>query len=96
MSYLLNTPPGLNISEEDALLFDQAVSKQRFSVDAYFVELNQVSPRELTLLSAYWYSMWAHRRTQAWKGFLQLELTPTEDAEALAWLAQFEAAGGNS
>ena len=52
-----NTPNDLNISEEDIKLFDQAVAKDRFSIDAYFVELNQVSPRELTLLSAYWYSM---------------------------------------
>ena len=91
-----NTPNDLNISEEDIKLFDQAVAKDRFSIDAYFVELNQVSPRELTLLSAYWYSMWAHRRTHDWKGFLQVELAPTEDPEALAWLFQFEEAGGQS
>lgn len=58
-------------------------------VDAYIVELDQVTPCELTFLAAYWYSMWSHRRTQAWKGFLQIELAPTEDAEALAWLDQF-------
>lgn len=92
----LSTPANINVSDEDAQLFDQAVAKDRFKVDAYFVELDQVTPRELAFWSAYWYSMWSHRRTQAWKGFLQIELAPTEDAEALAWLAQFEGTGGQS
>jgi len=78
-----NTTNDSNISEEVIKLFDQAVAKYRFSIDAYFVELNQDSPRELSVLSAYWLSMRAHRRTQAWKGFLQVELAPTEDPEAL-------------
>lgn len=86
------TPADLNVSNEDTRLFDQAVAKDRFKIDAYFVELDQITPRELALWSAYWYSMWSHRRTQAWKGFLQIELAPTEDAAALAWLAQFEGA----
>ncbi|MEF8753984.1 MAG: hypothetical protein V5B60_08610 [Accumulibacter sp.] len=91
-----HTPANVSVSDEDARLFDQAVAKDRFKVDAYFVELDQVTPRELTFWSAYWYSMWSHRRTQAWKGFLQIELAPTEDAEALAWLAQFEGTGEQS
>jgi hypothetical protein len=91
-----HTPANANFSGEDMQLFDQAVAKGRFKVDAYFVELDQVKPRELAFWSAYWYSMWSHRRTQAWKGFLQIELAPTEDAEALDWLAQFEGTGGQS
>src|SRR5487761_2501263 len=83
------TPVDMNVSSEDARLFDQSVAKDRFKVDAYFVELDQITPRELALWSAYWYSMWSHRRTQAWKGFLQIELAPTEDEEAMAWLEQF-------
>lgn len=85
--------PVNDISDDDAQLFDQAVAKDRFKVDAYFVELDQVTPRELAFWSAYWYSMWSHRRTQAWKGFLQIELAPTEDAEVLAWFAQFQETG---
>lgn len=87
---------GARVSDEDAQIFDQAVAKARFNVDAYFVELDQIPPRELAFWSAYWYSMWSHRRTQAWKCFLQIELAPTEDAEAMDWLAQFDGTGGQS
>jgi hypothetical protein len=89
-----HSPCELNLSEEDAPLLDQSVTKLRFKVDAYSVELDQLTPRELTLWSAYLYSMWSYRRTQVWKGFLQIELAPTEDAEAIAWLSQFEEAEG--
>lgn len=71
---------------EDA--FDNALAKQRFKVDAYILELDQMPPREITLWSAYWYSMWSHSRDKTWKGFLQIELNPHEDADAAAWLAQ--------
>jgi len=91
-----HTPKGFELNGEDLHLFDQAETKTRFNVDAYFVEFDQVTPRELTFWSAYWYSMWSHRRTQSWKGFLQVDLAPTEDASALAWLAQFEPTGGNA
>lgn len=91
-----NTPLDLSLSAEDAQIFDQAIAKDRFCVDAYLVEMNKVPPLDLTLLSAYWYSMWAHRRTQVWKGFLQIDLAPIEDAEALACLIQIEATGGDS
>lgn len=70
----------------DAL--DHAPAKARFSVDSHFVELDEIPPRELAIWSAYWYSVWAHRRNQAWKGFLQVELQPNEDALARRCLAQ--------
>ena len=89
----VHTPGGLNLTEEDVQLFDPAVTKPRFHVDAYVIEMNQVTPRELASWSAYWYSVWSHRRTHVWKGFLQVELAPIEDAEALAWLVQFDVTG---
>jgi hypothetical protein len=36
---------------------------------------------------AYWYSMWSHRRDGMWKGFVQIDLSPSEDTPALAILA---------
>ncbi len=71
-------------------------SKTAFKVDSYIFDINQLPPREITALSAYWYSMWAHRRNQTWKGFLQIELEPAEDAEAVAWLAHEDTKGGQS
>lgn len=36
----------------------------------------------LTRHSAYWYSVWSHRRNQLWKGFVQVDLAPGEDTFA--------------
>jgi len=84
----ISAPAAMALTEQDALLFDQANAKARFMVDAYVVELDQVTQSELALWSAYWYSMWSHRRNQVWKGFLQIDLAATEDSEARSLLAQ--------
>jgi hypothetical protein len=78
---------------QDVEALDHGVGKQRFKVDGYFLELEAVPAREIAFWSAYWYSMWAHRRNKAWKGFLQIELRPDEDAAAIAWLSQQTSAG---
>jgi hypothetical protein len=71
-------------------LADHDEVKKTFFVDSYWVETT-LPGRELVTLSAYWYSMWAHRRNSQWKGFLQVDLDPAEDAAALAELTQIEA-----
>lgn len=83
-----HTPANFSMSDEDALLFDQASAKAQFLVDAYSVELDSLAPGELVEWSAYWYSLWSHRRTQVWKGFLKIDLAPADDAVALVWLTQ--------
>ena len=65
------------------------MAKARFYVDSYFVEMDEITPEEIVARSAYWYSMWSHRRNDAWKGFLQVDLAPVEDAKAKQWLMQF-------
>ncbi len=84
----LATPDAANPAPDDLDALDHTLAKARFSVDSYLVELDVVPPRELTFWSAYWYSMWAHRRNLAWKGFLQVELRPDEDVNARHWLSQ--------
>lgn len=64
----------------------RSTAKALFKVDCYFIELNQTPPRDLALMSAYWYSVWSHRRDAEWKGFLQVDLAPHEDVQAQAWL----------
>ncbi len=76
-----------------APLFDAERMSQLHHVDAYCVELN-IPPRELVFWSSYWYSMWSHRRNQQWKGFLQIDLDPTSDSAALAYLNYLDAQGG--
>lgn len=77
----------------DLSVFQPAAAKAQFKVDAYLVEMNLLPLEQVVRRSAYWYSLWSHRRNQAWKGFLQIDLAPAEDAEALAWLGQYDITG---
>ena len=65
-------------------LFNHADTKARFHVDAYFVPLDDNPPEHLVERSAYWYSLWSHRRNGQWKGYLQIDLSATDDAMARA------------
>jgi hypothetical protein len=88
--------PGVaNPTPGDLNALDHATAKARFKVDHYFVELEVVAPSEVAFWSAYWYSMWAHRRNRAWKGFLQVDLGPAEDPAARHWLAQNAVTGAH-
>lgn len=84
----LEVPKAFNPSPAVLQLLGHDAAKANFKVDAYFVELNLLPPGQLTSWSAYWYSVWSHRRDQVWKGFLQVELASNEDADAMAWLQQ--------
>lgn len=59
--------------------------KAKYSVDAYVVHLGMASER-LVKQGTYWYSMWSHRRNRIWKGYVQVDLAPTEDTDARAAL----------
>lgn len=66
---------------------EQQALKDRYKVDAYTVNLGQNANR-LVDRSVYWYGLWAHQRdTFTWKGFLQIDLSPSDDAIARALLA---------
>jgi len=67
-------------------VFDHDATKTRFHVDAYFVPLDDNPPAHLIERSAYWYSLWSHRRNGQWKGYLQIDLSQTADATAKAEL----------
>lgn len=55
-------------------------------MDCYFSVLGQpVDARQVQNI-AYWYSMWSHRRDGLWKGFVQVDLNPSQDADARAVL----------
>ena len=74
-------------------LFDSATLKLNFYVDAYLVCLG-VRSEQLVERSAYWYSVWSHRRNQAWRGYVQINLSPSEDATAMSLLDTLPTAGG--
>ncbi len=75
------------LADGDELAFDHEAAKDRFLVDGYFVEIDLLPARQVVEQSAYWYSMWSHRRARTWKGFVQVELAPMHDALATVALA---------
>lgn len=74
-------------------LFDPQIAKKNYFVDAYFVSLGGHSDK-LVERSAYWYSVWSHRRNQVWRGYVQIDLSPLENATATSLLGTLTAAGG--
>lgn len=79
----------VNKSQRDLLmqfphLFDASAHqklKNNYQIDSYLVHLGMTAER-LIAQATYWYSMWSHRRNQSWKGYIQIDLAHTEDAEA--------------
>ena len=59
-------------------LFDNILVSQRFGVDGHLQCLDVPSER-IVAQAAYWYSMWSHRRDGTWKGYVQVDLSPSED-----------------
>lgn len=67
-------------------LFDQAHVKATYLLDAYQQPLGvETTPSRVRMIT-YWYSMWSHRRNGVWKGFVQVNLDPKEDIDALPHL----------
>lgn len=83
-------PEGMSQVElmpRNPLLFRPQHTKRVYNVDAYLVDLGQ-SAEQLVMQASYWYSMWSHRRNQAWKGYLHIDLASDQDAAARNWLEQ--------
>lgn len=65
-------------------LFDQKFLKETYAVDGYFSVLGQPVDVAQVQQITYWYSMWSHRRDGMWKGFVQVDLNPSQDADVQA------------
>lgn len=81
------------LAAKTSALLDHPSVKAMYHVDGYLVHLG-MEPERLIRQSAYWYSVWSHRRNQLWKGFVQIDLAPIEDATAAATLASLSTSGG--
>lgn len=76
-------------------LFDHDYIKDNYYVDGYFFELKGSTIGKLIAESTYWYSLWSHQRNSLlWKGYLQIDLSPTEDDIALSSLNRTKSQGG--
>jgi len=71
-------------------LFSNPHVKSAYSVDAYPYVLGEPVSAPAVRQISYWYSMWSHRRNGIWKGFIQVDLDPQQDADArqVLWGAQ--------
>lgn len=74
------------------ILADRMAVKQRFHADAYLVGID-AEPEVLAERFTHWYSMWSHRRDGVWKGYLQVDLSPSDDVAAWSALASRRTAG---
>ncbi len=63
-------------------LFDTKYTKKEFFVDAYPFQLDINCDNSALKRVSYWYSLWSHTRDGIWKGFLQVNLDDSKDAEA--------------
>lgn len=63
-------------------LFDPRMTKRNYCIDAYFVRLDDEDPETMIKEATYWYSIWSHRRDGLWKGFLQIDLSNSDDQVA--------------
>jgi hypothetical protein len=75
-------------------LLRRKYNKNKYRMDAFFINLNDGAPEDLVSKSAYWYSVWSHRRNALWKGYLQLDLSPTDDTIAKDSLNRMTNRGG--
>ena len=75
-------------------LFNHDFNKNNYHVDAYFVDLNGGASEFLINNSAYWYSLWSHRRDARWKGYLRIDLSQVDDHAARENLNQMMAGEG--
>jgi hypothetical protein len=92
--YLPEGQSQIDLVHQHPEFFNHAELKRRYSIDAFFVQLDANSPEPLVEQSAYWYSMWSHRRSGEWKGYLKIDLTPANDQGAKANLVPPQAQGG--
>ena len=76
-------------AEAYPLLFDSQDSKNRYGADAYPIVLDGNNPSYLVARAAYWNSIWSHDRSHQMEGYLEIDLSDSEDAAARA---AFEAA----
>lgn len=90
----LNIPDGKSekiLLETNPDLFNHGLVKTHYKLDTYMHVLGNPLDAIQVKLVSYWYSMWSHRRDgTTWKGFIQIELSPTEDALALDTLVLLE------
>ena len=76
--------------------FDRAEIKTLHSVHAFLRSLSQTVNEGLVRHWMYWHSLWSHKRTREWKGYLWVDLSDEEDDAARRSLERRIAEGGEA
>ena len=84
----LKAPTTFLPTPKQAEALDHDHVKRIYLIDSYLIEIDQMDRRNLIRKAAYWYSIWSHRRNQAWKGYLEVDLNPAFDQQVREWLNQ--------
>ena len=72
-------------------LFDASVTLHRYNIDAYGIPLGMEFTADEVEAITYWYGMWSLRKDDHEpKGFVQVHLDPSNDAEALRVLNEMQ------
>jgi len=88
VTFPLSQPQRIHTTQV-AELFNPQLMKARFRCDAYGVTPG-LPAYAATRSVTYWYALFSHRRNRHWKGLLEIDLAPHEDAAALDVLAELE------
>ena len=78
-------------------VFDADYIERNFFVDGYTVAMDLSRPETVQYAirnAVYWYSVWSHTRDRQWKGYIELDLTPSGDPEAWQVVQGLSAEGG--
>ena len=70
----------------DLSQFVGEAAKSQYRVDSYFVDVDTGNMAYLLRRIAYWNGLWSHSRQSEWKGYVEIDLSDSEDAEARAAL----------
>ena len=90
-SYLPHGKTQADVFSMNPTLFDHSHVKKTYKVDGYFQFLGKSSDERFLRQTSYWNSMWSHTRHLEWKGFLEVDLDPVRDADAVTYLSALKA-----
>lgn len=92
--YLPDGKTQADLAASNRQLFILGEVKRMYHTDGYMVCLSLTDKKKLEFClqqSHYWYGVWSHQRdTFRWKGFVQIDMAPQDDAVAVGILQNQE------
>lgn len=79
-----------SLKNKNDTIFNSDYIKDTFSLDTYLIQQDGLPEKLQRECVTYWYSMWSHTRENIWKGFIELDLDASNDADALARLNELQ------